>query len=187
MPRLLTYSSQELLPELKCQILSFLRLNWPEGFRGENQLRDWISPAEEHPVHCVLVEQDIIISHTEVKWIYFDHADETYKAYGLSGVFTYPAFRGQGYGTQIVRAGTDLIRQSDADVGMLWCNQRLEGFYAQNGWAPMRAAVTLIVREHGSVSHTAKELLMMLFVSEKGKRGRAAFERDPVHWVDDTW
>jgi len=187
MPRLLTYSSQELPPELKCQILSFLRITWPEGFRGENQLRDWISPAEEHPVHCVLVEQGILISHTEVKWIYLDHAGETYKAYGLSGVFTYPAFRGQGYGAQIVQAGTDLIRQSDADVGVFWCDPRLDGFYARNGWLPMRTAVTLILHEDGSWLPATEELLMMLFVSRKGERGRGAFERKPVHWRGDTW
>jgi hypothetical protein len=39
----LIYPSNELPAHLKYQILSLLRIVWPEGFVGENKLRDWIS------------------------------------------------------------------------------------------------------------------------------------------------
>jgi GNAT superfamily N-acetyltransferase len=183
----LFYSSAELPADLKCQILSFMRVEWWEGFAGQNRLRDWISPAEHHPVHFVLVESGILISHTEVKWRMLDHAGETYKTYGLSGVFTYPAFRRQGYGAQIVRAGTEYIHQSDADVAVLWCDPKLEGFYAKNGWAPMHKAISMVLHDDGNLSPAIGELLMMRFVSEKGQRNRPVFEREPIHWMGETW
>jgi GNAT superfamily N-acetyltransferase len=181
----IVYPSSELPVHLKYQILSFLRIVWPEGFTGKNRLRDWISREEDHSVSIMLVEQDILISHTEVVWKYLDHAGETYKAYGLSGVFTYPAFRGQGYGRRIVDRGTAYIEASDADIGIFHCDPSLKEFYAESGWIPMERAVTLVgSKDHPKISN---ELMMMRFLSEKGKRGRPAFERFPLYFGEDTW
>jgi aminoglycoside 2'-N-acetyltransferase I len=180
------FPSHELPSDLKWQILSFLRINAPEGFVGKNLWRDWISKEDDHPVHIVLVERGILISHTEVVWKYLEHAGELYKAYGLSGVFTYPTFRGRGFGKQVVEAGTQYIRGSDADLGMFWCQPRLKIFYAQCGWTPMEAATTLIGPKDAPV--VSNELLMMLFLSGKGQKGRPALEREPIYFGEDaTW
>ena len=179
------YRSEELPADLRCQILSFLRIWWPEGFVGEKRLRNWISPEDEHPVHIVLVEAGILISHAEVKWKHLDHACEWYKVYGLSGVFTYPAFRRQGYGTEAVKAGTKYIDEQDGDVGMVHCDPELSGFYERCGWIPMKGSTILegdpkkpVISDH---------LLMMRFLSEKGKRGRTAFEREPMYFGETVW
>ena len=127
------FTSQDLPPEFKCQILSFLRITFPEGFVGENRLRDWITKDYEHTIHIVLVEQGIMIRHTEVKWKYLEHAGEIYKVFSLSGVLTYPAFREQGYGRRIVEAGTAYIASADADIGMFHCAPHLKNFYT-NQW-----------------------------------------------------
>src|SRR5688500_16171305 len=50
MVELLTYPTEQLPPIWKWQVLSFLRAIWPEGFVGENRLRDWITKSEDHPV-----------------------------------------------------------------------------------------------------------------------------------------
>src|SRR5215467_14120273 len=123
MIELLTYTSAEFPESLKWQAVSFLRVQWPLGFTGENRLRDWVTQEEEHPIHIVLVERGILISHTSVVWKYLDHAGKTYKAYGLTAVFTYPSCRGQGYGSQVTAAGKEYIRQSDADIAMLYCDK----------------------------------------------------------------
>jgi GNAT superfamily N-acetyltransferase len=181
----LIYPSNELPAHLKCQILSFLRIVWPEGFVGENRLRDWISRDENHPVSVMLVEQDILISHTEVVWKYLAHAGEIYKVYGLTGVFTYPAFRGQGYGKQIVERGTACIDASDAHIGIFHCAPNLKEFYAACGWIPMENAVTLVGSKNNP--QVSNELTMMRFLTEKGKRGRPAFEGIPLYFGEDTW
>src|SRR5918996_1015322 len=68
----LVYPSDEMPPYLKCQILSFLRIMWPNGFVDENRLRDWISHEEDHSLSMMLVEKGVLISHTEVVWKYLD-------------------------------------------------------------------------------------------------------------------
>jgi hypothetical protein len=142
-------------------------------------------PPEDHPSHVVLVENGLLISHTEVVWRYLDHAGETYKAYGLSGVFTYPGLRRQGYGKQVVDAGMKIIRASDADIGIFHCAPNLGPFYAARGWIPMPGATTGIGPKSAPV--VSDELMMMLFLSEKGRRGRPAFEREPLYFGEYTW
>jgi len=181
----LFYTSDDLPLTLKCQILSFMRVVWWEGFAGENQLRDWISHPSNHPAHIICVEQNILIAHTEIVWKYLDHAGVTYKAYGLSGVFTYPAFRGQGYGRRIVDAGTAYIMASDADIGIFHCDHHLENFYIGSGWAPMHGATTYIGSDNDWTE--SEELMMMRFITEKGRRGRSTFETEPIYFGASTW
>lgn len=50
----------------------------------------------------------------------------------------------------------------------------------------MEAATTLIGPKDASV--VSDELLMMQFLSEKGRKGRLAFERVPIYFGEDgTW
>ena len=91
----LVYPSNKMPPHLKCQVLSFLRIMWPNGFVDENRLRDWISHEEDHSISMMLVEKGVLISHTQVVWRYLDHAGETYKAYGVlvGGIGHHPGAR----------------------------------------------------------------------------------------------
>ena len=43
-----------------------------------------------HPVHFILEEEDILMSHVAVVWKLLLHAGQGYKAYGFTEVFTYP-------------------------------------------------------------------------------------------------
>ncbi len=181
----LFYAHDDLPPGLKCQILSFLRITWPEGFVGPNRLRDWISRPEYHPVHFMLVEAGVLIAHIAVLWKSLEHAGTTYKAYGLSGVFTYPAFRGQGFGEQVVRAGTDYIDGSDADIGIFHCEPSLAPFYSRAGWTPLPGATTL--EGNPAAPEVSGELLIMRFLTLKGERARQAFASEPFYFGEVTW
>jgi GNAT superfamily N-acetyltransferase len=183
----LTYASQEFPESLKWQAVSFLRMQYPLGFVNENRLRDWVTKEEDHPVHIVLVEKGILISHTNVVWKYLEHEGVLYKAYGLTGVFTYPSFRGQGYGTQIVASGTEYILKSDADIAMFYCEASLKKFYARHGWIFMDRSTTLIgTKEKRHL--VDDEILMMMFLSSNGQNGREAFESKPIYFGGDyTW
>ena len=181
----LVYPSNKMPPHLKCQVLSFLRIMWPNGFVLENRLRDWISHEEDHSISMMLVEKGVLISHTQVVWKYLDHAGETYKAYGLSGVFTYPAFRGKGHGKRIVDKGTSYIEASDADIGIFHCDMSLKQFYASSGWIPIETAVTLEGPKDNPVIDD--EMMMMRFFTEHGKKGRPAFEKIPLYFGEYTW
>ena len=187
MVQLQTYTTIDFPPALKCQTLSFLRMQWPGGFMGENRLRDWVTKESDHPIHIVLVEAGILISHTNVVWKYLEHDGMSYKSYGLTGVFTYPAFRGEGYGSQIIEAGTNYIKQSDADIAMLYCDDSLRKFYAQHGWIAMDGSISYIDSEAGPVL-VEDEILMMQFISPKGQQNRISFEHQPIYFgSDSTW
>lgn len=186
MIKILEYSKDKLPKQYKCQILSFLRINYPEGFMGENQLRNWISDKEMHPYHILIVDEDILIAHTEVLWKNIKHEEIIYKAYGLSGVFTYPNFRGQGYGLQIVNLGTKYITKQDGDIGIFHCKPSLEQFYKRAGWIAMNMAPATLIGNTGN--HTkSDELMFMKFLSKKGKMGRKSFEEKPLYFGEDTW
>jgi GNAT superfamily N-acetyltransferase len=175
-----TYHPDQLPPDLKWQILSYLRAEWPEDFTRISPRRDWLAHPDHHPLHMVIVDAGFLVSHAAVVWKYLDHAGRTYKVYGLGGVFTYPDYRGRGYGRQIIDAGTDYIRASDADVGMLFCEPRLKDFYAHSGWIPVDSAPTLVGPP--DKPSAIAELRLMLFLSERGKTGREAFENVPVNF-----
>jgi GNAT superfamily N-acetyltransferase len=181
----LVYPQSQLPAHLKWQILSFLRIEWPDGFVRQNRLRDWISREENYPLSFVLVENNILISHTQVVWKYLEHAGEIYKVYSLTGVFTYPAFRKQGYGRQVVALATAYIDASDADVGMVHTHPPTKEFYSMNGWIPMEKAVTLIGSKQNPIA--SEQILLMRFLSEKGKTGRATFESIPLYFGEDIW
>lgn len=181
------YASADFPAELKCQTLSFLRVHWPEGFVGQNRLRNWVTQESDHPVHFVLTEADVLISHLNVVWKHLEHAGFTYKTYGLTGVFTYPAFRGQGFGGQLVASATAHIREGDADIALFHCDPQLRRFYARWGWEALDAATTFVGPRHAPVL-VEDELLMMQFISDKGQQGRSAFEQQPIYFEDDsTW
>jgi hypothetical protein len=184
MPVLTYFPQSDLPPEIECQILSFLRIHWPDGFEGENRLRGWITRIDFHPVSYVLLENGLLIAHAQVVWKLLEHAGETYLTYGLTGVFTYPSFRGQGYGLEVIRAASQAITHSGADIGMFHCSPALGRFYALAGWTPMEGAVTYVGTRDAPVQ--VDELMMMQFFSEKGQRGRETFLSIPVFFDEDT-
>lgn len=178
------FASQDVPERFKCQILSFVRIEWPELFSGEQRLRDWTSRPELHPVTLLIEEEGVLISRLEVVWDTLPHMGEVYKTYGLSGVFTYPAFRKQGYGLQLVRSAKDYIqRRADADIVLF--HSILKGFYEQAGFERMEGLVTLIGDPQSP--QRSDETGFMLFLSEKGKRGRDSFEKDPVYIGATIW
>jgi ribosomal protein S18 acetylase RimI-like enzyme len=99
-------------------------------------------------------------------------------------VFTYPAFRGQGYGLQLVQSARHYIeRKGDADIIIF--HSTVNGFYEQAGFERMDDLITLI----GDPLNPEKspETAFMLFLSEKGKRGRKSFETRPLYFGEKTW
>ena len=183
MPSLLTVPSHDLPPDIKCQVVSFMRIYAWQVFQSQPIGWDYMD-RERHPFSFALVEGEVLISHAEVNWRVLEHAGEAYVTYGLSAVFTYPQFRGQGRGHQVVEAATNHILSSDADAAMLVCKPELIEFYRACGWNPMSEMQILSGPKENPLRGGN---VMMQFVSEKGKRGRAAFEREPVYVGEYMW
>ena len=138
------------------------------------------------PVNFVIVEQDVLIGHAKVNQRSIEHAGEFYKVYGLSAMFTYPAFCHEGYGQQVAKAATDYILASDADVGMLFCLPQLTAFYTSIGWVSMET-MQITHGLNDDLCLNEGEITMCMFLSEKGKQVRAAFEQHSVYVGHHIW
>jgi hypothetical protein len=64
--RYVEFESADLPPVLRYQVLSFLRIVWPEGFTGALRYRDWITNPAYKPHHLLYVAGDLVLSHLEI-------------------------------------------------------------------------------------------------------------------------
>ena len=179
------FPSNAALPDhLRWQIISVIRMEWHASigdYCGPQAL-----PDEWHPAHVVGVEGDAIVSYAGVVWRDIEHAGCAFRSYGLSSVFTFPARRRRGFGTEVVRvARAKICEAADADLAVLFTRPGLEPFYRRHGWQPMPSTAFLI----GSRSAPTRsgDVPMMLFVSARGQRHRSRFEHTSVHFGEDPW
>lgn len=178
------FSHSDLPEEYRCQILCFLRIVWPEGFVGKNRLRDWITPKESHPIHFILEEKGILISHLEVVWKNINFNKISFKAYGLTGIFTYPAFRNQGHSKYLIEAAKKYIT-SKHDADFIIFHSSLENFYEKLGFLPMKTMTTLKGREENP--DTSDETAYMLFISDLAKKNKKDLDNGVLFFGEDTW
>jgi len=183
MPEQFFFRDSDLPSHIKWQILSFLRVEWPDGFVGKNELRDWIHHPYQHAVHFTLIENDLLVSYVGIVWKELEHVGETFKTYGLSGVFTYPSFRNRGYGLQLVKVGKEYIQNQDGDIALFTSTQK--DFYEKAGFIKLEGVKLLEGARNNPVEHD--EPVFMLFLSEKGKAYRKDFETKPIYFGEDTW
>ena len=179
------YPSPELPADIKCQILSYIRVEWWWVFQGANRFWDY-TVKDTHPTNVVILDEDIVLSHAEVNWRMLEHGNEDYKVYGVSAVFTYTPYRKEGFGQQVVEAATRHIEASDADVAMLFCLPALTDFYARCGWTLMENA-KILFGDKDAPDVDKVERLMMLFVSDKGKAAQQKFASEGVYVGKYTW
>ena len=184
MPELLTYTAGELPPHIKCQITCFLRVQWPWIFE-DNPFWDYFEGKDAHRASVVLVEKDVVISHAEVNYRELDHKGASYKVYGVSAVFTYPAFRKLGYGRELMAGVTAHIDATDADVAMLFCLPERMNFYAASGWEWIDTSIHYGRKDDPQTDEIGR--LMMRFVSPEGQAARLDFEQAPVYVGGFTW
>jgi GNAT superfamily N-acetyltransferase len=176
------YAHAELPPALRWQAVAFMRAEWPE--LDGPVLRDEALVGEHAPEHVVAVDGDWLVSHAAVVRARVEHSGATFDVRGLSGVFTFPAWRRQGYGGSVATAATDLVRASGADVGITLTGNDLAAFYARAGWTPLPGAVTLIGPP--GAARPIPALRTMLFLSAKGVAARRAFADAPLR-LDRGW
>lgn len=185
MPAITIYPSNDAVPPLvACQIRAFIRITWFDAYQFD--LRAPLMPDEWHPAHVVLDEQEVMLSYAGVVWQMMQHGGETYKMYGLSSVFTYPAFRRKGYGAQVVEAASAHIEQDiAADIAVLFTDAHLAPYYAPGGWEPVPGITMQTGDPNAPTVYDA--FTMMRFLSPKGKTAREAFEREPVYFAEYAW
>jgi hypothetical protein len=112
------------------------------------------------------------------------HAGRSYDIAAFGNVFTFPAFRGEGYDHQVVDAAVQAIQTSAVDVGIVFCKPHLLAFYRASGWESMDGAGTRVGTPANFTDHPYQRL--MLFVSDHGRRARSAFAQSPLY-IESPW
>jgi predicted N-acetyltransferase YhbS len=132
------------------------------------------------------VEGDVMLSYAGEVRQEIRHAGEVFRIYGLSSVYTFPHYRGAGLGTRVVRRAMDEIeRAGDGDVALLFTMPERVAFYRRCGWEAMPALRCLVGDPAQPEAH--QDLATMRFLSARGRRRRAAFERGPVYVGRSAW
>ena len=131
---------EDLPGDLLRQTLDALRAEWPGAFSGAKADRTELNDPALHAMIFSLLVDGQLASHLSVPRKTIVHRGESYKACGLSGVLTVPAFRGKGYGEWVVRAATVFMEQDGADIGLFTCDPPLRPFYERCGWTLLEGA-----------------------------------------------
>jgi predicted acetyltransferase len=127
------YSSQDLPQHFAWQMLDFARMEWQDDITHDLSLE--LHPEKWHPSYFVMASDQMMISSATVLWTMIEFQGHSYKVYGLGLVLTYPEYRKQGYGRQVVSVATRFIQQeATADLAILQTAPQLEQFYGEHGW-----------------------------------------------------
>jgi len=180
-----SYPKHEVPPEFAWQIVSYQRIQWPFLYGKSNQGWDY-TPRVKPPVSFILADEQMLISHAAVNQRMIEFAGERWNCYGVSSVFTYPAFRKGGYASRVVQAATAHILKSDGDLAMLFCGEPLRAFYSTCGWTPADHA-RIFYGDHQNQTQKSDNLIMMLFISDRGKRIAQRITAEPVYVGATTW
>jgi GNAT superfamily N-acetyltransferase len=175
---------QPLPPEYECQIRAYIRLLWYDAYLYD--VDELLVPPERHPHFVVLAERHALISAARVSWVTLNYRGQEYKTYILGDVFTYPAFRSRGYGTQVVQRATTLIRtDASADLGVLFTGYDQGAFYQPHGWEAL-PHLTATQGDPGNIE-TKHALCMMQFLSERARAVHDQIAADAVHFPGYGW
>jgi aminoglycoside 2'-N-acetyltransferase I len=177
--------------DLRTQTLKALRDEWLGAFTGAKAGRTQLNDPALHAMIFSLVVDSQLASHVSVPQKTIVHRGEPCRAYGLSGVLTVPAFRGRGYGEQVVRAATAFMEQDGADIGLFTCDPPLRTFYERCGWAVLeRASLVGGTRAKPFPSNALGKTTFARFFSACAQARRNDFV-DTTIWLDlpegDLW
>jgi GNAT superfamily N-acetyltransferase len=182
---------EELTAGLRAQTLDALHVEWPSAFSGAQAERTELNFPALHAMIFSLVVDGQLASHLSVPRKSIEHRGESYQACGLSGVLTVPAFRGKGYGEQVVRAATEFMEEDGADIGVFTCDPPLRPFYERCGWTVLEgAALVGGTRAKPFPSDTLGKITFARFFSARAQARKNDFAGTPI-WLElregDLW
>jgi predicted acetyltransferase len=181
------YTEADFPPELEWQALSFVRIEWASTFTKEERLTKHLWSGQ-NPTHLVIAEAGVLISYAAVTRTVTEHAGSTYTTCGLSSVLTYPSFRREGYGRQVVETATQVMEQSGAELALLWCEPHLIPFYRQSGWLLMEHLMVLVGSKEHPHPYTEPQLVVMMrFLSDKGRMAQQTLQEQPIYVGEHSW
>ncbi len=177
------YRVADLPPLLECQVRDFVRIVWPHSNVDDPAVP--LGPRDYDPVHLVIVDGDMLISHVQILTLTIEHAGITYRVNGVSGVLTYPNFRKEGFGRKVVAGTTEYIAANAVDFGMLFTSPDLEKFYNRNNWIAI-PNLTILAGDKNN-PQPREEFTMLYPVTPRGHEAVSRFENASVYVGPRLW
>jgi predicted GNAT family N-acyltransferase len=137
--QIVSYPEPATPPELRAQVLSMQRDEWPSP--GPDAEFDHDPTLQ--PQSMLLVDDGTVLAALDILFKELVHAGHRYRAAGLSTVVTRRDARGQGHGLRLVTAARRAMAASPLDLGVFTCDRPLQGFYERAGWGPIPGAVIM--------------------------------------------
>jgi GNAT superfamily N-acetyltransferase len=186
-PQLLSFPKHQVPRDIAIQIRSYVAVQWPHLYGTSGELWPFTGDNPKQPTAFCLMEGEVLISHAEAnRRGIIRFGDQDLICWGVSSVFTYPAWRGSGLAKEVVRAAAQHINASDGDIGLLFTGKRLRNFYSQCGWIPMDTTRVL----YGDAQNPKQDQtgqIMMLFPSEQGRVMQPRLLEEPLFVGPVTW
>jgi GNAT superfamily N-acetyltransferase len=184
MVQLRTYTNADLPGRLAQQITDFVRINWYDAYKDGPQ--PYAASEDLSPVYHVIAEGEALYSSTTVVRRRIEHDGDSFMCYGLSAVLTYPFFRKRGYGREVVDSATEsILAAPDADIAWLQTMPELKDFYGHAGWEHLPDLHTLSGEPESPEDQNS--YAMMLFISERARQNRPAFETAQLYLGEYLW
>jgi len=178
------YVDADLPDFIRIQVLSFLRIVWPEGFTGPNRFRDWTSRSDLAPYHLIYAGGSQLVSHVEIVTTTVTVNKTPYLVKSPTAVLTFPTFRGEGWAGRLIAAAVSHIDSSGADVGVLTCAPRLIDFYTRLGWT--LAGGTAIMAGPDGATWTSADVLLTRSTGPRSDNFLRDIQSHPMR-VADEW
>ena len=153
------------------QALSRYRADWPAGFRGVNEKRDWIALPSDHPVHVALVtDPGRVASHAAFVSRTVTIGGLPYAACGVIGLFTEPGHA--WLAPRILSFVKDhLVPASRSDIAMGFCDDALVRWYTRLGLSHIEQARVRVDPRDADPVIVTDEVLMARALSPRGAAG----------------
>ena len=186
MPEFQIYTDETLPDGYAYQRMAFIRIHWDDSYvnNPDMPLKPVIEPETRHYLY---VAGEALVSAASVVRREITCDGVPYVCYGMSAVMTFPFFRKNGYGSQVVKAATDHMQaQPDADVALLWTSPDRGPWYSKFGWEAM-PGLTIWVGDPQSPHHDDDSFLMMMFISDRAKQNRETIVNSRIYVGEWSW
>ncbi len=174
------------LPEfLYWQIISFHRIHWGEvvGRRTEWFARE----IDRTRQHIAIVEDKHLITHATVHTQSISIGDENAQILGIGAVYTFPAYRGDGYASKVMRAVADYAdQQSEIAMSILFCKPELQPLYESVGWERLDSS-QLLFGERDQPHVFERGFLMVRYANSVTQDLRDSMPTKAIYLGSELW
>ncbi|MBS1797430.1 MAG: GNAT family N-acetyltransferase [Acidobacteria bacterium] len=111
---------------------------------------DFLRSNAESCAYWVAAEAGEIVAHLFVQRVALvPRPCRPRDAFGyVTNVYTKPAFRGRGVGTELLKRAVDWARAEDFELLLVYPGERAIDFYRRAGFEPENEALKLVLREY---------------------------------------